>query len=548
MSLITINRFVVAGPGGAAPARSPFRRRAATGAALLAALGLGLGVNAALATPPNGSTTNVSFVPLATPYKLFTAKSFAAHALYSPVVIGGSTKIPTNATTVRLQVEAGGKTAGTMTFYPAGNVNGGSGQSLTWSAGGTATATIEENVGTANELTIANGSAASTGTATITGYSAQVTAADIAPADGAAGEVLTNTGTGAAWLQPPATFTNVKVVAQTDTAVAAGTQLVNAINAVNGSTPTTILLEPGTYDVGNSTIALPANLAIYGTSATTTTIESAATGRAITAAAADVITGVTINDRPAGSDYSVAVAVPGGASLTLKDAALSMSGTPTNAHGLSTVQVLGDGSLDAERSSLTSAVTGPSDTPDFTVSVQDAGTATITDSQVGASAAGVGDAIGVVADGGDVTVRDSNIVVTAAPGTSLVSEATGASLGFGNLALIGSTVTVGSVGTGYTQVEGVGGAGFGVSANLTIESSVINTSDNTFGGATAISADSVSVTLDASKVSSGKFGTALDANGGTIQAGASMIDGYIAGTPTCADSYNQNYVALPSSC
>jgi hypothetical protein len=167
----------------------------------------------------------VSFISLATPYKPFTAKAFAAHRAVNALVLGGPTRVPTDATTVRLRVKAGGKAAGTMTFYPAGDAAGGPGQSLSWSAGGTSTATIEENVGLADDLTFKNGASASISTASITGYSTQITDADVAPADGSDGQVLTNTGSGAKWETVNTTSSPWESASPPTTQVIDGTQL-----------------------------------------------------------------------------------------------------------------------------------------------------------------------------------------------------------------------------------------------------------------------------------------------------------------------------------
>jgi hypothetical protein len=207
MSLITIQRTIVVrdDPRTQGQPRRRWTRRATAAAGLLIAAAAGGGVAVAVAAPQlhAASTTDVPFVPLNPPFKLFTNRSFAANAKLSSVVIGGSTKVPTNATTVELTVSAGGSKDGSMTFYPAGFPGGASGDSLSWTAGGSDSRTIEENVGAANQLTFANGGTAATVTATIIGYSTKVTAGDIAPADGIGGQVLTNTGGGAAWQDLP---------------------------------------------------------------------------------------------------------------------------------------------------------------------------------------------------------------------------------------------------------------------------------------------------------------------------------------------------------
>ncbi|HEX3334105.1 MAG TPA: hypothetical protein VHS57_07170 [Acidimicrobiales bacterium] len=185
------------------------RRTALVGGAVsLAALGTGLGAGIfAGANPP--STTNVKFVSLATPFKLETGKVIATNGTLSAVVIGGTTGIPTNATTVELNVTAGGTTAGVLNVYPTGNVAGGSGQSLSWSGGTTNTQTIQENVGLKDELTFALTGATAKLTATITGYSTQVTDGDVSGLDGTSGQVLTDNGSGAAWADPSIGAANV---------------------------------------------------------------------------------------------------------------------------------------------------------------------------------------------------------------------------------------------------------------------------------------------------------------------------------------------------
>jgi hypothetical protein len=188
--------------GTAVPARR-WRRPIAIGVALAVTAGISVGFTMAANASGGGNTTDVSFVPVSPAYKLLTAKSMATNTSLNEVVIGGKTTVPTNATTVQLSVEAGGTTAGIMNFHPTGNAGGGSGQSLSWVGGGTDTQTIEENVGTDDELTFALTGATAKVTATIIGYSTQVTDGDVSGLDGTGGQVLTNNGTGgAAWANP----------------------------------------------------------------------------------------------------------------------------------------------------------------------------------------------------------------------------------------------------------------------------------------------------------------------------------------------------------
>ena len=175
------------------------RKRLVLGMAVLTTAALSVGVTMAAEASGGGSTTNVKFVPLAPPFKLETNHAMTANSTLRVAIIGGATTVPYNATTVELNVTATSAAGGVMNFYPSGNTGGGSGQYLSWSAGGSDTQTIQENVGTKDQLAFALEGGAATLTATITGYSTQVTDGDISPADGTTGQVLTNTGSGAAW-------------------------------------------------------------------------------------------------------------------------------------------------------------------------------------------------------------------------------------------------------------------------------------------------------------------------------------------------------------
>ena len=172
------------------------------GGMLLAASVAFLAVDGVAGAQPGG-TSPVSFVAISPAYKLLSSTSIAANKTDSVVVVGGSTTVPTNATAVQLSVTAGGTASGFLTLYPAGNLTGGSGQSLSWAAKGTDTETVQESIGTKDELTFANNSAAAAKvTATITGYSTQVTDTDVSGLDGSTGQVLTDNGSTAVWQTP----------------------------------------------------------------------------------------------------------------------------------------------------------------------------------------------------------------------------------------------------------------------------------------------------------------------------------------------------------
>lgn len=169
------------------------------------ALGAGLLAGVSGATSPS---TNVRFTPLTPPFKLMTNVYVGANATKTVVITGGSTTVPTNATTVQITVTAKGTKAGTLSFYPTGNPSGTSGQTLSWPANGTASGTIQTDVGQKNSLNLFNASAASaTVTAVITGYSTEVETRDISGQGGKAGDAIVNDGAGgAAWGTPGRAF------------------------------------------------------------------------------------------------------------------------------------------------------------------------------------------------------------------------------------------------------------------------------------------------------------------------------------------------------
>jgi hypothetical protein len=175
-----------------------WRRLAAVGLGTALVAGSVIGVAGA---SPTTSTTDVTFVTLTPAHKVLSA-TIAANKSTVAVVSGGSTTVPTNATTVQVVLTAKGVKAGVINIYPTGNISGGSGQFLSYPGFNTVeSATIQENIGQANELTFANsGFGSATVTATVTGYSTQVTAGDINGIGGSAGQVLTNDGpAGVSW-------------------------------------------------------------------------------------------------------------------------------------------------------------------------------------------------------------------------------------------------------------------------------------------------------------------------------------------------------------
>ncbi|MGN6723932.1 MAG: hypothetical protein ACTHJM_15085 [Marmoricola sp.] len=214
-------------------ARRSWRRPLALASIAVLIVGTLAGVAGAI-----GTTTDVAFLSLSPAHAVLTNTTIAAHKTSSPVVIGGTTTVPSNATTVELTVTAKGPSVGTLEFYPAQNPSGGSGQALPYPGSNVvASATIEENVGQSGELTILNnGIGSAVVTAKIIGYSTQVTAGDINSVGGSNGQVLTSDGTGdASWTTQGQAFSSTSGFA--------------SVPHVSLATVDSVVVPPGTYNV-----------------------------------------------------------------------------------------------------------------------------------------------------------------------------------------------------------------------------------------------------------------------------------------------------------
>lgn len=177
---------------------APRRRRSLVVGASVVVTGLILAAVPGSA-PAAGPTTAVSFVPIS-PAKVVMNNAYVGpNATSSVAVAGGSTTVPSSATTVQLLVTVKGAQGGTLKVFPMGLPA--SGDSIAFAAGNVlAAATVNETVGLSDKISVTNVStAAATVTTKIVGYSTQVTAAAINGSGGTPGQVLTNTGSGAAW-------------------------------------------------------------------------------------------------------------------------------------------------------------------------------------------------------------------------------------------------------------------------------------------------------------------------------------------------------------
>jgi hypothetical protein len=157
-----------------------------------------------LAAADSGSPPAGGYVPVTPATKVFGG-SIGADKTVSAIAAGGATTLPTNATAVQLHLTIKSSGAGGLIVYPAGDPTAPDSQNVSY--GLSTSAVIQTTVGAKDEVAIHNaGSLAATVTATDIGYSTQLTATNIAPDAGSAGQVLTDTGTGAAWQTPEVTI------------------------------------------------------------------------------------------------------------------------------------------------------------------------------------------------------------------------------------------------------------------------------------------------------------------------------------------------------
>lgn len=229
-------------------------RRALGIAGAVALCGSGAVVGVAVAAP-GASTTDVAFIRLTPAHKVLSNASVASLGSKSVVVVGGSTTVPTNATTVQLAISVKGAKAGDLDVWPTGNENGGTNFHLGYAGGNQiVSATFGQHPGMSNEVTFGNTSpSAMTITATIVGYSSQVTAGDVSPAGGQVGDVLSNTGSGAVWAPP----TGGRSFASKDingTTFPAGTEEVLDVNHVTVPAGTYYVSATASYIVQNTGI------------------------------------------------------------------------------------------------------------------------------------------------------------------------------------------------------------------------------------------------------------------------------------------------------
>jgi hypothetical protein len=150
------------------------------------------------AVADSGTPPAAGYVSVSPATKVFGG-SIGAGKSVAAIAIGGATTVPTNATAVQMKLAIKSTAAGALVVFPTGDPTAPGSQNVSYGSG-TTNVTINETVGTKDEITFRNaGSASATVTVSDSGYSTQLTAANIAPDGGNPGDILTNTGSGTAW-------------------------------------------------------------------------------------------------------------------------------------------------------------------------------------------------------------------------------------------------------------------------------------------------------------------------------------------------------------
>lgn len=296
---------------------------------LVVATFAGVGLAEAAKSSPHHSPalTNVNPFIAVGPIKIENDTTVGTQRAVSPVVIGGTTTVPHDASAVELSVDAvGGTNAGELKIYPAGDPTSSYLQYLTSDPGVDATGTFDMPAGTKDEVTFANASPGSIKLlVTITAYTTDafgpagngltgsypnpsiapgaVTPGDLNDSGAVPGQVLGETASGPAWTNLPSTFTNTVVVHANSNFYAGGVALANAISSAQSHEA--IIVEPGVYEI-NTPVTVPAFVSIIGFGRGITIVDSGiSSGTAFTLTDWDRVSGIDFNSLASGVDFLV---------------------------------------------------------------------------------------------------------------------------------------------------------------------------------------------------------------------------------------------------
>ena len=243
-------------------------------------------------------------------------------------------------------------------------------------------------------------------------------------------------------LDESALFTRTKIVDPGGSPSQNGSDLIAAVGSITDSGPATpylVQLGPGSYDLGQNTLELPADVELAGAGPGVTTVT--ASGDA------------TVNPGPGDEIHDVAIQAAGAGSRALSvtsnvavyDATISASGD-----SVTTVFVGGNASIQIRDSEVTaSSTTAPAVTA---IDVANSGTTTLDGARISATtASGSGASTAVLShgDGGTVAIRGSTVEAGGPSGSNTVALATQRTAGI--------TADASSISAGTASLQNNGG-------------------------------------------------------------------------------------------
>jgi hypothetical protein len=301
-------------------------------------------------------------------------------------------------------------------------------------------------------------------------------------------------------------------------AVANGTLLVNALNAISGNSSTSpylLKIEPGIYNTGSNALTMKQYVDIEGSGETATFINATrgaasigATAAAVTGAINSEIRGLTITNTAAAT-VGIGYFATGAGTFRLRDVTINSSGGTGQSYGIYSTS---SATMYAFHVAIT-ATGGGGTTSSYGLGAA-AGTATfISNSTItGRGIGGTGSNYGVQTTSSTASLSiDSSTVL----GTGSSNGNFGVDVNQGVAAITNSTVKVETAGSRVAVMTGSSSG-----ASLKVFHSIL----------------SCGVAGSASALSASRGGT--DA---TLRIGASQLDGATAGAPTCVHTYDSNF-------